>query len=145
MHPRIIAAGSLVIILALVVGVGLASGLVLRHLVQTAPLWIAATLAVRRARAAGWFALPCFIFWLVLMGIIWLYLLDIARLVNGHFTPIEIAMTLVVAAAACAGIAAVVRSWRSVPVSAAAGLFLLGAALQWTCFRISLLPGIAQR
>jgi hypothetical protein len=140
-----IAVASFVIIAALVGGVGLASSLVLRHIVQTLPLWISAGLGARRSRAAGWFALPCFVFWLVLMVIIWLYLLDIARLVSGHFTPIEIAMTLVVGAAAVAGIGSAVRAWRTLPVGIAASLFALGAVLQWLCFRVSLLPGIADR
>jgi hypothetical protein len=145
--PRMtqIAVASFVIIAALVGGVGLASGLVLRHVVQTLPLWISAGLGARRSRAAGWFALPCFAFWLVLMVVIWLYLLGIARLVSGHFTPIEIVMTLVVGTAALGGIRSAVRFWRTLPVGIAASLFALGAVLQWLCFRVSLLPGIAHR
>lgn len=142
---KLMTLASVAIIAALVVGVGLASGLVLRHVVQTLPLWISVGLGARRVRAAGAFALPCFAFWLILMVIIWLYLLDIARLVNGHFTPIEIAMTLVVGAAAVAGIGSAVRSWRAVPPGVAVSLFALGAVLQWACFRISMLPGIAER
>jgi hypothetical protein len=125
--------------------VGLASGLVLRHIVQTLPLWIAVGLGARRSPATGWFALPCLAFWLALMVIIWCYLLGLARLVSGHFTPVEIAMTLVVGAAGIAGIAMLPQYWRSLPGGLAASLFVLGAALQWACFRISLLPGIAHR
>jgi hypothetical protein len=140
-----IAVASFVIIVALVGGVGLASGLVLRHIVQTLPLWISVGLGARRSRAAGWFALPCFAFWLALMVIIWLYLLDVARLVSGHFTPIEIVMSLVVGAAAVGGIGSAVRFWRTLPVGIAASLVALGAVLQWLCFRVSMLPGIAHR
>jgi hypothetical protein len=140
-----IAICSIMIIVALVVGVGLASGLVLRHIVQTLPLWIGVGLGARRSRATGWFALPCFVFWLGLMSIIWLYLLGIARIVSGHFTPIEIAMTFIVAAAAMVGIVTVARFWRSLPVATGMSLFVVAVALQWACFKISLLPGVAHR
>jgi hypothetical protein len=143
--PTSIAVCCIVIIVALVVGVGLSSGLVLRHIVQTLPLWIGARLAARRSRATAWFAVPCFAFWLALMVIIWLYLLGIASIVSGHFMPIEVAMTLVVAAAAIVGLARAARSRGSLSVGVAGSLFALGAALQWACFRISLLPGIVDR
>jgi hypothetical protein len=140
-----IAVASIAIIAALVLGVGLATGLVLRHVVQTLPLMISAGLVARRLRAAAWLALPCFAFWLVLMVQIWLYLLGIAHFVNGHFTPFEVAMSITVAGAAAAGIGSAMRLRRTLPIGIAASLFALGAALQWACFRISMLPGIAHR
>jgi hypothetical protein len=140
-----VAVCSLVIIAALVVGVGLASGLILRHVVQTLPLWLSVGLGMRRSRAAGWLALPCFLFWLALMVVIWLFLLDIARVVSGHFTPVEVVMTIVVAGAAIAGLSSSARLWRSVPVAAAIGFALLGTVLQLACFRLSLLPWIEHR
>jgi hypothetical protein len=136
---------SAAIMAALVLGVGLASGLVLRHIVQTLPLCVIIAVGVRRPRTAGWFALPCFLFWLALMIAIWLYLLDLARLVTGHFTPLETAMTVVVGVAATAGITGAARFLRGVRAHVAASLFVLGAALQWVCFRLSTLPGIANR
>jgi hypothetical protein len=142
---KLITAASIAIVAALVVGVGLASGLVLRHIVQTLPLWVTAVLGARRIRAAASLALPCFGFWLALMVIIWLYLLGLAQLVSGHFTPIEIAMTMVVATASLVGIGGVVRLWQTLPLGAAVSLFVTGGALQWVCFRISMLPGIADR
>jgi hypothetical protein len=143
--PTSIVVCCIVIILALVVGVGLSSGIVLRHIVQTLPLWAGAGLGARRSRATGWFVLPCFAFWLAVMAIIWLYLLGVASIVRGHFTPIEVAMTMVVAVAAIAGIGTAARLWRSLPVGIAASLFVLGGALQWACFRLSMMPGIADR
>jgi hypothetical protein len=95
-RSSIIAVCCLGIILALVLGVGLASHLVLRHLVQTSPLWICVVLGFRHSRATYWVGLPLFLFWLILMGVIWTYLLGISHLVTGHFSPIEIVMTLVV-------------------------------------------------
>lgn len=134
----------LVIILALVGGVGLASGLVLRHLVQTLPLWVGVVLGWRRSRATGWIALPLFLFWLLLMALIWLYLLGISHILSGHFSPLEIAMTIVVGAASMVGIAMFGRFKSSLSVASAASLFVIAAAIQWVCFRASFLPAIAR-
>jgi len=140
----VVAVCSVVIIAALVAGVGLVTGLVLRHVVQTAPLWLAAGVSLWRPRVAAWLALPCFLFWLAPMIVIWLYLLDVAHLVNGHFSPVEIVMTIVVGLASAAGARGAARLLR--PFSAmGAGLFVAGAALQLACFRLSFLPGIAHR
>lgn len=136
---------SLAIIAALVLGVGLGSHLVLRHVVQTLPLWVAVSLGFRRRRTAGWAGLPAFLFWLVLMIFIWLYLLGISRILSGHFTPLEIAMTIVVGIASAAGIWASVRLRSLVSAWAAAAIFIVVASVQFVCFRLSFLPGIAQR
>src|SRR5256885_3769335 len=112
-EPIAIAVCCLVIIVALVVGVGLAAGLVLRHVVQTLPLWIGVLAGARRSRAVGWIGLPMFLFWLVLMSLIWLYLLGIARVISGHFSPIEIAMTILVGAAGIVWIAVFARGKRA--------------------------------
>jgi len=68
--PVYVAVCSLLIIFALVLGVGLASNLVLRHMVQTVPFWVAVVLGFRRSHATSWAALPLFLFWLVLMVLI---------------------------------------------------------------------------
>jgi hypothetical protein len=60
-EPIVIAICCLAIIAALVLGVGLATNLVLRHVVQTAPLWIGVILGFRHSRAASWAALPLFL------------------------------------------------------------------------------------
>ena len=132
------------IILALYV-VGLVSGTEIRHLVQTAPLWLGVILGWRSSSLARWIALPFFLFWLTIMVFIWLFLLGWARIVSGHFSPTEIAMTIVIGIAAVAGIAAAPRAKMYAPALAAAGAFVLGAALQLAAFRISMLPAIARR
>ena len=93
-----------VTMIAALLVVGVVSHGVVRHIVQTSPLWIAIMLAVRRSPWSKWAALPCFAFWLVLMAAIWLYLLGWARLVTGHFSPTEIAMTMIVGIASLTGI-----------------------------------------
>src|SRR5690349_13659134 len=94
--PVWIAICCLAILAALVLGVGVGSHLVLRHVVQTAPLWVGVVLGFRRSQSTGWITLPLFLFWFALMSVIWLYLLGIAHLINGSFSTLEIAMTIVV-------------------------------------------------
>ena len=143
--PIAIALCCFVVILALVVGVGLASNLVLRHIVQTLPLWFGVAFGFRRARATGWIALPFFLFWLALMVVVWLYLLGIAHVISGHFSLVEIVMTIIVGVASLTGIVmfAGLRSFLS-PAKAATA-FVAMTLLQLACFRVSFLPAIANR
>jgi len=145
--PVAMALCSLAIIIALVVGVGLASNLVLRHVVQTLPLWIAVVLGFRRSRATGWAALPLFLFlfWLTLMVIIWLYLLGIASLISGHFSPLEIAMTITVGAASIIGIGLFARFKSRLSTARAVITFAAIAALQCACFVLSFSSSIVHR
>jgi hypothetical protein len=136
---------SLAVILALVAGVGLASGLVIRHVVQTAPMWLGVLIGFRGSPAVKWLALPMFLFWLLLMALIWLFLLGLPSTLSGHFSPTEIAMTIVVGAASLVGIWAAVRVSPGMSIAAGAALFLGAATLQVICFRVSLLPAIAHR
>jgi hypothetical protein len=74
MSPRILAYCALSLILALYV-VGFVSHGILRHLVQTAPVWPIVILGWKRSEYTQWMALACFLFWLFLMSLIWLFLL----------------------------------------------------------------------
>lgn len=131
---------SLAILIALYV-VGAVSHGSLRHEVQTLALWVPIVAGFNRREFARWCALPCFLFWLVMMVLIWLFLLGIAHVFSGHFSPIEIAMTIVVGLASAVGaVLCVLRtrwSWLG------AGLIVLFAALQVALMRISFLPAIA--
>jgi hypothetical protein len=135
----------LAIIVALVGSVGLATGLVIRHVVQTAPVWIGLALGIRGSRAVGWFTAPIFAFWLMLMTVIWLYLAGWTTLISGHFSAFEMAMTLVVGAACAIGLWLDARSFAAVPATTAVGLNVIAAAAQAFCFWLSMLPGIARR
>ena len=135
----------LAIILALVLGVGLASNLVVRHLVQTAPLWAGVVFGFRRARATSWVVLPLFLFWLLLMSLIWSYLLGISHLLSGRFSSIEIAMTVIVGVASLSGILSFARAKSFLSPLSAAILSVLMGAIQVVCFRLSFLPAIAHR
>jgi hypothetical protein len=133
-----------VVIAALLVVGALSQGII-RHIVQTSPLWIAFVLGIRRSGWAKWAALPCFVFWLLVMTAIWLYLLGRARIISGTFSSTEISMTVLVGLASIVGIANAVRIPRSVPAWPATAIMLLVAVLQVAALRVSLLPQIAHR
>jgi hypothetical protein len=133
---------ALAIILALVVGVGFASHTILHHVVQTLPLWIVALFADRPA--VKWFGVPCFLFWLAIMIMIWLFLLHLPSPISGHFSPVEVAMTIIVGVACVIALASSVRIRGARLGTAAIGL-LLGAGAQYACFRISQIPAIWNR
>jgi hypothetical protein len=141
---RILTFCCLAMIAALLV-VGAVSHGILRHIVQTSPLWIAIVLGIRRSAWTEWAALPCFVLWLLLMTFIWLYLLGWAQIISGTFSPTEIAMTLIVGLASIVGIVAAVRIRTPVRALPATAVVLLVALLQLAALRISFLPQIAHR
>jgi len=137
-----IAWSCLVALVALYV-VGAVSHGVLRHVVQTLPLWFPIIWGFRQRELAKWSALPCFALWLPLMVSIWLFLLGWARIITGHFSPTEVAMTVLVGIACLVGIALALRWRTSVSPWVALGTLILFGALQVLALRISVLPQIA--
>ena len=117
----------------------------LRHEVQTLALWFPIVAGLRNKELAKWAALPCFIFWLGIMIVIWLFLLGWARIISGHFFPTEIAMTLIVGGASFVGIVACVRWRTAVRPAVAAGAFIAFAVVQFLALRLSLMPYVARR
>lgn len=141
---KVIASCCLAVLVALYI-VGAVSHGSLRHEVQTLPLWFPIVLGFRRREAAKWSALPCLIFWLVIVALIWLFLLGWARVVTGHFSPIEIAMTLIIGVACIIGLAVSFRWRTSLGWLGASMIAVAFAILQLAAFRISLIPYIATR
>jgi len=137
-----IGACALAVLVALYI-VGAVSHGSLRHEVQTLPLWVPIVAGFNRREFARWCALPCFLFWLPIMVLIWLFLLGWSHVISGTFSPVEIAMTIVVGLASAVGLFSCLRgirwSWSG------AGLFVLFAVLQLAAFRVSMLPGIAHQ
>ena len=115
----------------------------LRHEVQTLPLWLPIVLGFRQSQLAKWFALPCLVFWLAIMVFVWLFLLGWAHIVRGHFSAVEIAMTIMVGLACICGISVSVKWPTRVRALTAWGIALLAAGFQLVAFRISLIPFIA--
>ena len=141
-HFRIVVFCCVFMMAALLV-VGAVSHGVIRHIVQTSPLWIAIFLATRHSAFTKWTALPCFVFWLLLMINVWFFLLGWPHIFSGTFSPTEIAMTLIVGLASAVGIGIAVRLKSEVRAWSAILVFLLVAALQLLALRLSFLPPIA--
>src|SRR6478609_3234964 len=114
---------SLIGILAGLLLVGLVSGTPIRHVIQVAPVVMAIALLLKRVHGAPYAALPLFVFWLGIMVLIWLFLLGIARITTGHFTPAEIVLTVVIGAASAWGLLAALR---------APSLISVGRRIAWT-------------
>jgi hypothetical protein len=142
-EPKTIGYCALVTLVALYI-VGAVSNGVLRHVVQTLPLWFPIVMGLRQREIAKWASLPCFIIWLVLMTLIWLFLLGWAKVVSGHFTPIEVILTLVVSAASIAGFVIGFRWRTTLSWSKALSASLIFTVLQVVALRISFLPSIAK-
>jgi hypothetical protein len=143
-HVRPLALCCLTMIIALWI-VGVASGEVLRHLIQTLPIWIGVILGFRNSQWTKFAALPFFIFWLGIMTLIWLFLLGWSRIVRGHYSPTEIAMTIIIGAAAFLGIILCARMKTQIRFVKAAAVFLLTALAQYVAMYVSLLPQFRSR
>jgi hypothetical protein len=139
---RVIAFCALFLIAALYV-VGVVSHGVLRHIVQTAPVWPTVVLGLRDSRWSKWTSLPCFFCWLLLMSLIWLFLLGWAHLISGTFSPVEIAMTIVVGVSSIAGLVTGLRMRSGTGAVSAAVMCLLMLGVRVLALRVSFLPGIA--
>jgi len=142
--PRRIALAAGTIIVALYV-VGLVSGTILRHVVQTAPLWLVVVVGMRRSPTARWLAMPMFVAWVLVMVLIWLFLLGWARVLTGHFTPAEIAMTIAIGVATVAGIVVAVRDRHAETWWVRIELMAVGLALHIAALWLSVQPAIATR
>jgi hypothetical protein len=142
-HAKSVAFATIAILLALYV-VGAFSHGVLRHIVQTLPLWIPIILGFRGRELAKWAALPCMAIWLIMMSFIWMFLLGWARILTGHFTPFEVGMTLVVGVASLFGIGASLLWRTSVRPLAAWYTAIVCGVFQLLAIRISFIPFIAR-
>ena len=140
--PRTIGYCALTTLVALYI-VGAVSNGVLRHIVQTLPLWFPIVMGLRQREIAKWASLPCFVIWLLLMVVIWLFLLGWANVMTGHFTPTEVTLTLVVGAASLAGMIAGFRWRTSLSWGKALSTTALFSALQLVVLYVSFLPSIA--
>ena len=145
MESRIRAIGicALVLIVSLYI-VGIVSHGIIRHIVQTAPVWLVVWLGFRRSPWTKWAILSPFVLWLLLMINIWMLLLGLPHLLSGTFTSIEIAMTITVGVAAVVGIANALRVRTTVPWTSAVRMLLLMACVQVFALWVSLQRGVSR-
>ena len=143
-EPKWLAFCCLAILLALYVVGAMRHG-VLPNVLQTLPLWVPIVLGFRGSEFAKWSALPCLIIWLATMILIWLFGIAWVYVALGGFSPIDIAMTVIVGAASAGGFFAALR-WRTSirPLSAGAVALLFGV-LQFLAIWASLSPRVAHR
>lgn len=134
---------TLVLIASLYV-VGIVSHGIIRHAVQTAPLWLAVWLGFRRSPRAKWAVLSPLVLWLLLMINIWLLLLGLPHLLSGSFSPIEIAMTITIGVAAFVGIATALRIRTVIPWINAFGTLLLMTCAQIFALWVSFQRGVSR-
>lgn len=125
--------------------VGVVSGTVLRHIVQNVPMMVALGVLARRPDWGAYAALPLFVFWTFIVVLIWLFLLGLSRIANGHYTPIEVVATFVMLACSIVGVVKCIQLGR--PLRAMGGLstFLLFAVMQFSAMWVSFLRPIANR
>ncbi|MBA0088950.1 MAG: hypothetical protein HRJ53_28510 [Acidobacteria bacterium Pan2503] len=134
---------ALIVILSLHV-VGIVSHGIIRHFVQTAPVWPVVWLGFRRSPWTKWAVLSPLVLWLLLMVNVWLLLLGLPHLLSGTFTRIEIAMTITIGVAAVVGIATALRVRTAMPWLSAVGALLLMACLQVFALWISFQRGVSR-
>jgi len=130
------------IILSLLL-VGVVSATLLRHVIQIAPVVAALVAVARRAKWETHAALPIFIFWFIIMVLIWLYLLGIARIVSGRFTPAEIVSTVIIGVCCLCGVASSLRTPTTASRTLRILMFVIFAALQVGAMWLSLSPFIS--
>ncbi len=123
-------AGSLIGLIVSLLLVGVVSSTLIRHALQAMPAALALVVVVRRQTWASYAALPVFIFWLLIILAIWLFLLGITRIVTGHFTTAEVALTLLIATSSICGIAASIRPRSTASLAGRVGAFVLFAVFQ---------------
>lgn len=73
--------------------VGVVSHTVRRHVIQIVPLVVAFALTARHSRFSSAAATSLFTFWILVMGGIWLFLLGIAPVSTGRYSPAEVVLT----------------------------------------------------
>jgi len=135
----------LVALIASLLAIGLVSALVLRHILQCLPAVLVLAAVVKRWRGAIYAALGVFLFWLLIMTLIWLFLLGLARILTGTFSPAEITFTITTGIATACGIVAVLRARRNAALGRGLVAFVIGAALQVFAMWVSIQPAFAHR
>jgi hypothetical protein len=133
-----VAAGALLV-------VGIVSHTLIRHLIQIVPLILSLILLIRRSAMGVAAAAPLLAFWFLIMGGIWLFLLGFARIFTGTFSPIEIALTVVIGSASLFGIAMAYRQRIKASFISRLSTVIGFAVLQLVAMWISIQPFVARR
>lgn len=136
---------ALAILVAALLLVGVVSGTLVRHVIQVAP---AVALLVAACALRPWVpyaAAALFVFWFFIMSLIWAFLLGLAKVVTGTFSPVEVALTVVIGVASLVGFVAACRAHPRPGWPARVAAFVAAAALQIGAMWLSLRPAFATR
>ena len=125
--------------------VGVVSGTLLRHVIQILPVGLAAAVLLRSPEWGAYASIPIFLFWIGIVGLIWLFLLGLSRIANGHYTPIEVVCTLMMAAFSVVGVVGGVLLGKPLRPRARIFAVMLFASLQLAAMWVSFLKPIANR
>ncbi|HEY3741446.1 MAG TPA: hypothetical protein VGL53_16455 [Bryobacteraceae bacterium] len=120
--------------------VGLVSHTPIRHVIQISPCLLALVLLSSKNKLGSASALPLFLFWFILMTLIWLFLLGIAHVISGHFTPIEIALTISIGVCCILGFRTAFRGVKVRPAVESIVIFVVFLVLQYGAMRLSMTP-----
>ena len=122
--------------------VGLVSHTLIRHFIQIIPCLLSLILLWRGYKWAPISALPLFAVWFLLMTLIWLFLLGISKILSGHFTPTEIALTIVIAVCCLGGFSTALHDYkgrsRFTPLLAFVSFLCLQAGAIWLSMHVQL-------
>lgn len=143
--PKRVVLGCLVGLAGALLLVGVVSGTVLRHVVQVMPIMVVLAVLRRRPDWGAYAALPIFLFWTFIVVLIWLFLLGLSRIANGHYTAIEVVSTFVMMALSVVGVVKCVQLGRPLRAVGRGSLFLMFAAMQVAAVWVSFLRPIANR
>jgi hypothetical protein len=125
--------------------VGVVSGTLIRHVIQILPVVFALIAVKRQLKWGVYAALPIFIVWTFIVTLIWLFLLGIARTVTGHFTVVEIILTILIGLSGILGIVTVIRDRPTAQLVRGVLVFVLYTALQIIAMWISFKRPFANR
>ncbi len=138
-------AASLAVVSVALLAVGVVSHTLLRHIIQIAPVIVALGLVAGRSAWGISAAAPILSFWLIIMGAIWLFLLGLARIVGGTFTPVEVTLTLAIGAASVLGLVSASRRGDTLALLPRLGTIGAFAVLQFGALWVSMQPFAASR
>ena len=88
--------------------------------------------------------MPLFAVWFTLMTLIWLFLLGIAKVLSGHFTPVEIAMTVAIGVCCLGGFSTALRDYKGRSIITPLLVFIAFLGLQAGAVWISMQPQFAK-
>lgn len=140
---RILVIGLAGVILGLI-GVGFASGTIVRHLIQVLPVVVVAVAAIRGGAWAPLGAMAVLVFWFLIMLAIWLWLLGLANVASGRFTPSEIVLTVIIGGSCGLGMVGAIFCRPRLRWSTAVSALVAAGALQVAAMWLSLQPWFAK-